>query len=159
MSGFNDKFVSTKQEWITPPGLFEQLNQEFNFNFDLAADKDNTKCKNFYSVGNDALSKSWENKISWLNPPFGSKEHKLENWIKKAYLSSQNENTTIVMLIPARTNTKWWHTYCMKAKEIKLICGRPKFIGCKHGLPWPLAIIVFQKHENPTEFSSLHLTK
>jgi len=61
------------------------------------------------------------------------------------------------MLIPARTNTVWWHDYCMKAKEIRFIKGRPKFGDAKHGLPQPLAIVIFAKHYGETKFSSFSI--
>jgi site-specific DNA-methyltransferase (adenine-specific) len=78
------------------------------------------------------------------------------DFVKKAYNDSQtNENLTVVMLIPARTNTKWFHNYCMKAAEVRFICGRPKFGDSKHGLPQPLILVVFKKSDT-TKFSSFH---
>jgi site-specific DNA-methyltransferase (adenine-specific) len=83
------------------------------------------------------------------------------NWIKKAFESTQNENDdlTVVMLIPARTNTNWFHKYCLKSYEIKFIEGRPKFEGSKHGLPQPLCIVVFKNIKyNQTKFTTLKYT-
>lgn len=84
-----------------------------------------------------------------MNPPYKT----MKEWIKKAYEESRKDNTTVVCLIPARTNTKWWHQYCMQG-EIRFIEGRPKFEGCIHGLPQPLALIIFNKdiHGNYTSF-------
>ena len=82
--------------------------------------------------------------MCWLNPPYGQNSaHKLSNWVQKAFHDSEKYGATIVMLIPARTNTKWWHRFCMRAGEIRFIEGRPKFGGAKHGLPQPLAVVVF----------------
>lgn len=155
MAKFNKKFESIKQDWTTPKKLFNQINEEFHFECDLAASKDNALCSKFFSQEDDGLSKEW-NGVCWLNPPYGDKSSKMVDWIKKAYHDSQkNPNLTVVMLIPARTNTKWFHDYCMKAAELKFICGRPKFGDSTHGLPQPLILVVFKK-SNQTIFSSFH---
>lgn len=157
MALFKDsRFLSNKQEWETPPELFAKLDNEFHFTLDLAADEHNTKCKTYYSEKDDALICEWEG-VCWLNPPYGSKNYRLINWIKKAFDETQKDNCLVVMLIPARTNTKWWHQYCMQAAEVRFICGRPKFSNAKHGLPQPLALIIFKKHLDQTKFLSYYL--
>jgi len=157
MAQFSKKFDSIRQDWNTPKTLFDKINDEFNFEWDLAADKDNALCPKFYDKENDGLKQNW-NGVCWLNPPFGDKSSKMVDWIKKAYTDSQiNPNLTVVMLIPARTNTKWFHLYCMKAAELKFICGRPKFGDNKHGLPQPLILVVFKK-SNDIKFSSFNLS-
>jgi phage N-6-adenine-methyltransferase len=156
MANFFGKFNSNKQEWETPLSLFKKLDDEFHFNFDLAADNENKKCENFFNENDNALDKSWSG-VCWLNPPYGNAEYKLENWIKKAFEETKHNDCVVVMLVPARTNTRWWHNYCMKSAEIKFICGRPKFGDAKHGLPQPLAVVVFKKHQGNTLFSSLFL--
>ena len=156
MATFNNKFDSIKQDWNTPRSLFDKLNQEFRFSCDLAASKENALCSKFYDQGKDGLSQKWDG-VCWLNPPYGDKSSKMVNWIKKAYNDSRsNPNLIVVMLIPARTNTKWFHEYCMKAAEIRFICGRPKFGDSKHGLPQPLILLVF-KQASITKFSSFYL--
>lgn len=156
MAGFNNKFDSIKQDWNTPKSLFDKLNSEFNFQWDLAASKENALCSNFYTKEDDGLKQVW-NGICWLNPPYGDKSSKMVDWIKKAYEDSQkNPNLTVVMLIPARTNTKWFHKYCMKSAELKFICGRPKFGDATHGLPQPLILVVF-KQSSETKYSSFIL--
>jgi phage N-6-adenine-methyltransferase len=158
MAGFKSEgfFSSTKQEWTTPDGLFHKLQDEFKFQVDLAADASNTKCEKYFDEAANGLLQQWLG-TCWLNPPYGNKKYKMVDWIKKAYASSQDGSCKVVMLIPARTNTKWWHEYCMNAQEIKFICGRPKFGGAKHGLPWPLAIVVFGRHDGETRYSSFTL--
>ena len=154
MAKFAQKFVSAKQEWETPSIFFDKLNEEFEFTIDLAANSTNTKCVSFFSKEQDAMDQDWHG-ICWLNPPYGSSgKYKLSEWIKKGFNESQKHNSTIVILIPARTNTNWWHNYCMKSKEIKLVKGRPKFGGAKYGLPQPLAIIVFKKTDSPIVIST-----
>ncbi len=156
MAKFNNKFDSIRQDWDTPQSLFDKLNQEFNFKWDLAASDKNAKCSKFFTQKDDGLKQKWEG-VCWLNPPYGDKSSKMVDWIKKAYNDTQlNPNLTVVMLIPARTNTKWFHQFCMKAAELKFICGRPKFGDSKHGLPQPLILVVFKKSDT-TKFSSFVL--
>ena len=145
MANFNNKFDSIRQDWDTPHVLFDKLNKEFNFEWDLAASENNKKCDKFFTQEDDGLKQEW-NGICWCNPPYGDKKSKMVDWIKKAYNDTQvNPNLTVVMLIPARTNTKWFHQYCMKSAELKFICGRPKFGNSTHGLPQPLILVVFKK--------------
>lgn len=157
MGKFEGKFSSAKQDWETPLDLFNKLNEEFQFEWDLAAGRDNTKCSQFYDKEQDSLTQPWSGRC-WLNPPYGGVKHNsLQNWIIKAYNESQKEGCLVCMLIPARTNTKWWHKYCMQAKEIKFICGRPKFGDATHGLPQPLALVIFEQHDGETKFSSFYM--
>jgi len=156
MANFDkNRFRTQKQQWETPDELFDFLNRIYNFDWDLAGDSKNTKCKKFYSKEEDALSKKWKG-VCWLNPPYGEKKSKLSDWIKKSFDESNEGNCKVVMLIPARTNTNWWHDYCMKSEEVLFIKGRPKFKGCVHGLPQPLALVVFGKNKN-TKFATFDL--
>jgi len=138
MAFFKTKFGTGKQDWETPDSLFEPLNSEFKFTLDVCADLDNSKCSRYYSKSDDALSKTWDG-VCWMNPPFGNQGA----WVRKAYSESKRSGTTVVCLLPARTNTNWWHDFAMKG-EVRFIRGRPKFKGAKHGLPQPLAIVIFR---------------
>ena len=143
MGNFDGKFNSAKQEWETPRDLFDKLNIEFNFTIDLAANEDNTRVSTFFSKEDDSMIQEWKG-VGWLNPPYGATgKYKLSNWVKKAYEETNKNKSIVVIIMPARTNTNWWHDYCMKSKEIKFIKGRPKFGGAKYGLPQPLSIVVF----------------
>lgn len=138
MANFDqNRFQSKNQSWETPDDLFRKIDKIFSFTRDVCASPENTKCKLFWTEQDDCLKKIWDG-VNWMNPPF--KNMKL--FIKKAY--EQRNNAITVCLIPARTNTKWWHEYCMNG-EILFICGRPKFKNCIHGLPQPLALVVFGK--------------
>ncbi len=139
MADFKNKFKSNNQTYETPDKLFKEIDNLFHFTRDVCANFNNTKCKKFWSEENSCLNKKWDG-INWMNPPFKN----MKQFIKKAY--DERKNSINVCLIPARTNTKWWHEYCMKG-EIYFICGRIKFKGCKYGLPQPLALIVFGKKE------------
>lgn len=154
MSKFDEnRFTTVKEDWETPHELFDIIDKEFHFTIDLAADEHNTKVSIFYGKQQDALTKSWTG-VCWLNPPYG---RQLSKWIKKAYEESLPEGVIVVVLVPARTNTSWWHDYCMKAYEIRFIRGRPKFVGAKHGLPQPLAIIIFKNNNKRTKFTSFDI--
>jgi site-specific DNA-methyltransferase (adenine-specific) len=133
-------FSKASDEWSTPDFLFEMLDEEFHFNFDAAAQEGNCKVA-FYSP--DSLNGSWNNKeyqrIVWLNPPYS----KIGAFMKKAYEESQ-KGAVVVCLIPARTDTKYWHDYVMKAQELRFVKGRLKFGDSKTGAPFPSVIVIFK---------------
>ena len=131
----NNRFKSKGQEWETPDELFNSLNEIFSFTRDVCASLENRKCEDFWSEEDSCLDKVWDG-VNWMNPPYKD----MKKFIKKAY--DERDNAVTVCLIPARTNTLWWHEYCMSGQVI-FICGRPKFKGCVHGLPQPLALVVF----------------
>jgi len=133
----NNRFQSKNQEYATPFSLFKVLDDEFKFTVDVCADENNRKVDTYYSEEQDALTQDWKGSC-WMNPPYKD----MKRWVIKAYNESIKHGSTVVCLLPARTNTKWWHEYCMKG-EIRFLNGRPKFEGCVHGLPQPLAIVVF----------------
>ena len=137
MARFEKKFESATVEWPTPQELFDELNAEFGFTTDVAATNDNAKCAHYYTQEQDGLKQDWRG-VCWMNPPYG---RAMVEWLKKAIRETWNETTT-VCLIPARTNTAWWHDLCQKYGEVRFVRGRPKFGGADHGLPQPLAIVV-----------------
>ena len=135
-------FSSSTGEWSTPQDFFEKLNWRFGpFDLDPCATPCNTKCAKFYTEAEDGLSKNWGGHTVFVNPPYG---RGIELWIVKGYQESQKSGTRVVMLIPARTDTKYWHNYVMKAKEIHFIKGRLKFGDAKNAAPFPSAVIVFE---------------
>ena len=133
----NVHFSSKSNEWTTPIDFYNQLNKEFNFTLDPCCTKDNAKCKNFYTQNDDGLSKDWSNEIVFMNPPYG---REIKHWIKKAYDESL-KGALVVCLIPARTDTSYWHDYCMKG-TIRFIRGRLKFSN-KNSAPFPSAVVIF----------------
>ena len=135
----NNRFKSTNQSWETPDNLFAALDAQFHFTRDVCASPSNTKCESFWSEEDSCLNKTWDG-VNWMNPPYKN----MKVFIKKAY--EERENAITVCLIPARTNTKWWHELCMQG-EVYFICGRPKFKDCKYGLPQPLALVVFGREQ------------
>lgn len=139
MAKFKTKFESKRQDWETPDELFIPLNQEFGFSVDVCATPENAKCPAYFTEEEDGLIQDWSVLgACWMNPPFGEQG----KWVKKAYEES-SKGAIVVCLLPSRTNTNWWHDYCMKG-EVRFVRGRPRFKGAKHGLPQPLAIVVFR---------------
>ncbi len=130
-------FTSVTDLWETPQELFDDLNHFYNFALDVCAIPENAKCEKYFTPEVDGLSQNWEG-VCWMNPPYG---RQIGRWLKKAYESAQN-GATVVCLIPARTDTAWWHDYVMKG-EVKFLRGRLKFGGSKNSAPFPSAIVTF----------------
>ena len=135
----SNRFKSKVQNWETPDDLYNEVHRMFNFTRDVCASESNTKCSKFWTEEDSCLDKTWDG-VNWMNPPFKNMKH----FVKKAY--DERHDAVTVCLIPARTNTNWWHEYCMKG-EVLFIQGRPKFKGNIHGLPQPLALVVFGRKE------------
>ena len=137
-------FSSETGEWETPQDLFNELNNEFNFGWDLAATKENAKCKYFFTKEQDALGKDWFMIKSawalWCNPPYG---RDIGKWVKKAHLETM-KGANIVMLLPARTDTKWFHDFIYGQHGIRFLKGRLKFGGAKHPAPFPSMVVIFK---------------
>jgi site-specific DNA-methyltransferase (adenine-specific) len=136
-------FSSKSNDWATPQSFFDKLDGIFGpFTLDAAASSDNYKVSKHYTESDDSLSQDWSGNRVFLNPPYG---RNLKDWVKKAYEEGQKDNTTVVMLIPARTDTKYWHDYVMKADEIRFVRGRIKFGDETNSAPFPSAVIVFRQ--------------
>ena len=141
----NVHFSSKSNEWPTPQHLFDELNQEFNFTLDPCATEENAKCSKHFTIEDDGLSKDWSNDVVFMNPPYG---REIKKWIKKAYEESLN-GATVVCLIPARTDTMYWHDFIFdKADDIRFLKGRLKFGNGKNSAPFPSAIVVYKYKED-----------
>jgi len=143
-------FSSERDNWETPQDFFDKLNEEFGFTLDVCAEDDTAKCEKYYTKKDDAFTKKWKG-VCWMNPPYG---RGIGVWLEKAYETSQNEST-VVCLIPSRTDTKWWHDYVMQAAEIRFVKGRLKFDGHKNSAPFPSAVVVFKMFWEEQKFSSM----
>lgn len=131
-------FSSETDLWATPQDFFDKLDAEFNFELDVCATHENAKCKKYYTVRENGLLQRWQG-VCWMNPPYG---RVIGEWVKKAYESAQ-DGATVVCLVPARTDTRWWHDYCMKG-EIRFVRGRLKFGTAKENAPFPNAVVIFR---------------
>lgn len=133
-------FTSNSDEWETPQELFDELNKEFNFDLDPCATHKNAKCSLYYTKIHNGLTAPWSLAVSiFMNPPYG---REIGKWVKKAYEESQH-GCLVVCLLPARTDTRWFHNYCLKG-EIRWIKGRLKFSGMKNSAPFPSMIVIFR---------------
>lgn len=122
-------FQSQKQDWCTPQDFFDEINEEFDFELDAASNGDNAKCERYYTPETDGLSSPWTvspGKAVFCNPPYGME---LPKWVRKAFEESRN-GTRIVLLIPARTDTSYFHDYIYGKAQIRFIRGRMKFEDC-----------------------------
>lgn len=142
-------FTSEKDYWETPQELFDKLDKEFNFTLDPCSTHQNAKCKKHYTMEENGLSKSWGGETVFVNPPYGRQNTGL--WVEKCYKEAQKPNTTVVLLIPARTDTKWFHKYIYKKHEIRFIKGRLKFeLGgvAKNSATFPSMLVIMKKGRN-----------
>jgi phage N-6-adenine-methyltransferase len=140
-------------EWETPKGLYELLDAEFSFSLDPCSTIGNHKCRRYYTKEEDGLWMPWAPHSVFMNPPYGREQGE---WVKKAYEESL-KGATVVCLLKAATDTKWWHEYVMRAKEVRFIKGRVHFQyqGVDLGpAPFPSCIVVFQSHYGTTLISS-----
>lgn len=137
VSSTNVFLSSQTVEWATPQGVFDKLNDEFGFTIDVAATPTNTKCPRFYTIDDDSLSQSWDRETVWCNPPYGPQ---LTHWVYKAATSA----ATVVMLVPARTDVKWFHNYVLGRADIRFIKGRLTFGEAKDPAPFPCMLLIFR---------------
>lgn len=137
-----DTLFSSKNEvWSTPQDFYDELNKEFNFTLDPCALEENAKCIQYFTPDDNGLTKNWEGNVVFCNPPYG---RKISDWVEKCFNESKKKDTTVVMLIPSRTDTKYFHKFIYKkAKDIRFIKGRLKFGNSKNSAPFPSMIVVF----------------
>ena len=133
-------FSSKTDLWETPQDLFDRLDDEFGFDLDACAMPENAKCAAYYTPEMDGLSQPWDG-VVWCNPPYG---RKIGTWVKKAFDENRRNNNYIVMLLPARTDTRWFHDYILNKAEVRFIRGRLKFGGAKNSAPFPSMVVVFR---------------
>ena len=133
-----------RADWETPPELFAAYHREFGFTLDAAALPHNAKCARFFTPDDDGLAQDWGRETVWLNPPYG---RQIPRWIRRAWQASQG-GATVVLLLPARTDTAWWHDYAAKG-EVRFLRGRVRFVGATDEAPFPSAVVVFRPPASP----------
>ena len=143
MDDLNTKvlYSSKEEKWATPQDFFDKLNDEFHFTLDAAASPDNAKCDNYFTEEQDGLAQSWEGHTVWCNPPYC---RKTGLWVKKAYEEHQRTGCTVVMLLPSRTDVRWFHDYILGKAEIRFIKGRLKFGGSKNSAPFASIVVIYR---------------
>ena len=137
-------FSSRTDEWSTPQAFFDSLNERFHFTLDPCATSQNAKCSSYFTKAENGLTQRWTGRV-FMNPPYGQE---IGKWIKKAFEESHENAELVVCLLPARTDTSWWHDYCM-AGEVYFVRGRLKFGNAKNSAPFPSAIVCFQRTRTP----------
>ena len=136
-------FSSNNNDWETPQEFYKKLNNEFNFTIDPCATKENAKCDKYYTKENNGLIQDWKDERVFCNPPYG---REISKWIEKCF-NERNNTELIVLLIPARTDTKYFHNFIYNKSEIRFIKGRLKFIGNSKGsgsAPFPSMLVIFR---------------
>lgn len=134
----NVHFMTQRHDWETPQFLFDGLHAEFGFELDVCATPHNAKCRRFFSEAVIVLSQPWI-RVCWMNPP---DRREIARWMKKAFESAR-QGAIVVCLVPARSDTRWWHKYAMRG-EIRYLRGRLKFGGATNSAPFPSAIVIFR---------------
>jgi len=132
---------SKRTDWATPPAIFGPLDEEFGFELDVCATAENAKCARYFSPEQDGLSRDWAPSVCWMNPPYG---REISKWMRKA-AEEWRKGATVVCLVPARTDTAWWHEYVMLATEVRFLRGRVRFVGAPHPAPFPSAVVVYRR--------------
>lgn len=136
-------FSSATDLWETPQYFFDALDAEFGFDLDVCAMPENAKCERFYTPDEDGLAQPWDGKCCWCNPPYG---RQIGKWVKKGYETAMNGGK-VVMLLPARTDTRWFHSYIndVPIAQVRFVKGRLRFGNSKENAPFPNMVVVFNK--------------
>ena len=133
---------SGRDDWETPQALYDKLDTEFGFTVDVCATQRNAKCQRFFSPEQDGLLQDWRGEIVWCNPPYSTRLQ--DAFVRKAYESTRDPGTTVVALLPARTDTKRFHQYILDKAEIRFLPGRITFVGAGSTAPFPSMIVVWR---------------
>ena len=136
----NDLMFSSKnQAWETPKDFFDKYDAIFHFETDVCALPENAKCKRFFTPEMDGLKQEWTG-VCWMNPPYG---RQIGKWVRKAYESARDNNATVVCLLPARTNTAWFHDYVLPHAHVEFVRGKIRFVGAEWDAPFPSIVATF----------------
>lgn len=140
MSDLSVMYSSKSDEWSTPQDFFIELDKEFEFDLDACASEENHKCEDYFTVKQDGLKQKWGGRRVFCNPPYS----KISEWVAKAFYETKSDNTLVVLLIPSRTDTKYFHDFIYGRSEIRFVKGRLKFGSGKNSAPFPSMIVVFR---------------
>lgn len=136
----NVHFSSQTDLWSTPQDFYDKLDAEFHFTLDPCATDTNHKTDKYYTIDDDGLSQDWTGEVVFMNPPYG---REIGHWMHKASTSK----ATVVCLVPARTDTRWWHDNVIdKHAEVRFIKGRLKFGGHSNSAPFPSAVVIYKNN-------------
>ena len=133
-------FSSNSDEWSTPQDVFDILDQEFRFTLDPCASESNHKCERYFTKDDDGLSMDWGGERVFCNPPYS----KIADWVRKSYEETRKSGTVVALLIPSRTDTRYFHDYIYNRSEIRFIKGRLRFGESKNSAPFPSMVVIFR---------------
>lgn len=142
MTYSRNRVASGKTDWATPQWLYDLLNDEFHFDVDVCADASNAKAPMYYTQEVDGLKQRWQG-TCWMNPPYG---REINLWVCKAFSHAFTGDATLVCLLPAATDNRWWWTYCRRG-EVRFLPGRLRFETEGRKLApanFPSAIVIFR---------------
>lgn len=162
-------FSSASNEWSTPQDFYDAQNFVYSFTLDVCASRNNAKCSRYFTAADNGLSRSWSGERCWMNPPYG---REIRDWMEKAYTESLR-GALVVCLVPARTDTAWWHDYAAKG-DVTFIRGRLRFLAVdgnparpstasviegrhapNNSAPFPSALVVFKPRMSPRVFDCI----
>lgn len=132
-------YSTERQDWETPPEVFADLDAEFGFTLDVCATAANAKCPRFFSPADDGLWQDWSGEVCWMNPPYG---REIGRWVAKAATEARR-GAIVVGLLPASTDTAWFHDHIYGEAEIRFVRGRVRFVGGSYNAPFPSMIVVW----------------
>lgn len=140
-------FSSNRLDWETPDDLFYELDNVYQFDLDVCAQRHNAKCKRYIPPERNGLVQSWKGNC-WMNPPYG---RTIKQWVEKAFNEWQKGGCCVVCLLPARTDTAMFHNYIWDAAigrpfegvQVHFLRGRLTFKGASNPAPFPSMIVVF----------------
>lgn len=145
---------STSQTWNTPRTLFDPLNDTWGFTLDVACLEESALCENFFTPEDDGLASSWKGHVCWCNPPYNN----IKKWAEKCYTSFKDNGSTVMMLIPSRTDTIAFHSFIFgKATAVCFIKGRITFDNptenekANDPAPFPSCLVVYDKNLTPAK--------
>lgn len=133
-------FQTNSDEWSTPDEFYKKLNNEFNFTLDPCASEENHKCDKYFTIAENGLDQSWGGQCVFCNPPYSN----IKEWVEKCYREAQADNTVVVLLIPSRTDTRYFHDFILNRAEIRFVKGRLKFGDSKNSAPFPSMVVIYR---------------
>jgi phage N-6-adenine-methyltransferase len=142
MRAMNVHFSSRKNDWATPWELFRRWDAaQGPFTLDVCAIAENAKCERYFSPEENGLAQAWRG-VCWMNPPYG---RVIGHWLAKAVVESRaGRARRVVCLVPARTDTAWWHDFVIPNGTVYFLRGRVRFEGAPYPAPFPSAVVVFE---------------
>ena len=139
--------MSNRMDWETPTDLFSKLDDEFHFTLDAASRATKHKCQKYYTAEDSAFDHEWGGETVFCNPPYG---RSVAEWVRKCSMEASRKDTTVVMLLPARTDTRWFQQFILNRAEVRFLKGRLRFET--NGVPgdsapFPSMIVVMRTGE------------